>query len=706
MPKRSPVWNFYKVDENTRKATCKVCNIPVKFYKNNLTSLKSHLQKEHEAVYNALWPRTETRGSPQCDPSIPSTSTGITSNTMQNRLPYECAVDDEGQRANKRQELIDLHSDKNISNEGENNNNLSSARRPIDDHSIPSTSTGITSTTLKKRGPNACAGDDEDARSNKRQKLMDSNSNEKISNERENKINLDLLEFCMGGFHPFSIVEERGFKKLCRWIPGYELPTQETLSNSIMTEQYSKLHEKVYRQLTTEVKSICLTAEMWTSLKTESYLALIGHYLNEELDQKTLLLGCCQLPDTSSTNIAEAIGKLVDKYHLRSKVNFIITDNASNIVRAVKDEFRWDHFCCYADSLNSIVKNALQHVEPQIDKVRKIVDHVNNSTSSSERLRKYQIQHGQDPKHLIQAVDTRWNSTFFMLKRFIELKDAVGSMLSRSVANPNELVMKKEDWQLCNELCQILSRFEELTRSMSEEKYATGSTIIPVTTWLKDVCRTFSADKNISSRSRKTAQLLGSGLRERFKHIEKKDYMFALNTFLDPRFKNQKDLFSDPNEALETKERIRKMVAEIIEKQMATSGVSANFNIDEDTRSPLKKYDRMVSTSICQGTPMSMAQDEVKNFLSDKMLPRKDASGNPTCPQKWWKERQYVYPNLKIIYETKCNIVATSVPCDRMFSNSELELIMNARRTRLTSSKVEQIMFLNVNSPEGQFEEN
>lgn len=121
-----------------------------------------------------------------------------------------------------------------------------------------------------------------------------------------------------------------------------------------------------------------------------------------------------------------------------------------------------------------------------------------------------------------------------------------------------------------------------------------------------------------------------------------------------------------------------------------------------DDLSPWSIFDQMVAKSSAPGTPLSKAIKEVDMYLSDELLPRKDPEGKLSCPLEWWKRHQFVYPNLKTIFVTHRNIVATSVPCERMFSKTGL--ILNQRRTRLTTSNVEQIMFLNVKTPQDRFE--
>lgn len=241
-----------------------------------------------------------------------------------------------------------------------------------------------------------------------------------------------MLDLCISSFHPFSIVEERAFIKFCRWIPGYKLPTRKTLSNSLLDEAYLRAEKDIKSQVTSEVQSICLSTDLWTSRCTESYIAVTGHYLTEDFVYKTVLLGCCHFSGShTSQNIASEINAIVDQWGLQGKVNFMVSDNGANVVKAVKDILGLKHFGCFAHTLNLIVDDALKYCKEKIDKVRRIVTHYKKSTTSAERLAKYQLnQNTPQPKHLIQDVDTRWNSTFYMLSRFVELKEAVRSTMA------------------------------------------------------------------------------------------------------------------------------------------------------------------------------------------------------------------------------------------------------------------------------------
>lgn len=89
------------------------------------------------------------------------------------------------------------------------------------------------------------------------------------------------------------------------------------------------------------------------------------------------------------------------------------------------------------------------------------------------------------------------------------------------------------------------------------------------------------------------------------------------------------------------------------------------------------------------GTAESKAIIEVQRYLEDSPIPRTED------PLKWWKNNAYNFPYLSSLIKEKFIPVATSVPCERLFSKSGQ--ILSDRRSRLSSNKVKSILFLNYN---------
>lgn len=169
-----------------------------------------------------------------------------------------------------------------------------------------------------------------------------------------------------------------------------------------------------------------------------------------------------------------------------------------------------------------------------------------------------------------------------MLKRFVELEEAVRSILG--FVDRSLPCLSPEDWTLYNQLCQILRPFEEITNSMSGEKYITGSSVIIVTRCLKEACQKIIERTDLLPEASDTVHLLKAGLKDRFNMIEQSG-TFALTTFMDPRFKMQG--FSDQNEATKTRERVRKLVAALIAQN---ENPAAPTTVSEDTGDDLSPW--------------------------------------------------------------------------------------------------------------------
>ena len=79
---------------------------------------------------------------------------------------------------------------------------------------------------------------------------------------------------------------------------------------------------------------------------------------------------------------------------------------------------------------------------------------------------------------------------------------------------------------------------------------------------------------------------------------------------------------------------------------------------------------------------------ELKQFIN---RPTVDRKSNPD-PIVTWKALENEYPHLSSMARNYLTIVATSTPCERLFSHSGL--IVNQMRSRLTAEHLNMLVFL------------
>ncbi|CAG4984004.1 unnamed protein product [Parnassius apollo] len=343
-----------------------------------------------------------------------------------------------------------------------------------------------------------------------------------------------------------------------------------------------------------------------------------------------------------------------------------------------------------------IVQQSEGEERPSTNLVKTTVAYFKRSAQAWEKLKKYQEQAGKSPKRPLQCVSTRWNSTFYMLQRFVELKEEVNSALSN--LNAISISLTAVEWKLCEHICNILKPCEEVTREVSAQKYITGSLVIPITTGLVKSLENINSNTYLDT-AQKLQQDLLAAIKNRFIHLDKSG-TFTTCMFLDPRFKLY---FEDQYVADTTKQRIIEMITTIINKEdrnypqieneeQQLSDQAANPPPQLQINLVWQHYAEKMKNIQPKGTATSRAILEVQRYLDDKVvLPSENIS-----PLEWWKRRKDVYPHLYALALKKLNAMATSVPCERLFSSCGL--LLNDRRTRLGTRKVQQLMFLNQNS--------
>jgi len=530
----------------------------------------------------------------------------------------------------------------------------------------------------------------------------------KINSTEKKKINESFLKLFYQDLQPFSITEDKGFREFVHNLnPNFEIPSRKTVSKSLIPAKYETCFSNVMKALQ-NVKSICLTTDAWTSLNNESFIAVTGHFIDEDFGCKKVLLRCCASTERhTSENLANDLKEVISYYSLDNKVNLVVTDNAANIVGAVKDKLNLKHLGCFGHTINLIVKDALAYdeVNKLICKVRAIVSHFKRSTVSLNKLneaqlniiRKKQKEKENEPvpvalegelKKLLQDVVTRWNSTFYMLERFIELEEAIRSVLGQ-LDNPLEHPTGYE-WLVLKDLKYVLSPFEKATKYTSADRHMSVSMVIPTTNDLVDICSAYmkGKDRPLSKPASDVLTLLERGLHTRLGNVENSNTL-CLSTFLDPRFKEQ--AFKSTTAADSTKEVVVRIVAAEIQKktrekeQPEPKPTDTKNNGASDEIELFSFFKRKVAQEAVSKkfSPRAKAIVEVDRFLEQEHLP---ISGDPSS---WWKEHHLNFPHLSQLMVLRCCGVATSVPCERLFSKASN--IVSERRSRLKNKKVSRL---------------
>lgn len=475
---------------------------------------------------------------------------------------------------------------------------------------------------------------------------------------------------------PFRIVEKEGFQTFMNTIlPLYKIPSRKSITH-LMEEKYELLSSMMKAQLS-EVKYLSLTTDIWTeTLNMKSFLGLTAHFLVGE-QHKSVAIGVVELTERhQSEYLKNWLLSLIDKWNKRiENIVVVVSDNDANIKKAIIDAFGIDkHLPCFAHTLNLVLAKIIDEdsvVKDFCAKIKNIVTYFKKSVIAADQLRFH-----SDLK-LIQSIETRWNSTYNMLERFIELSEKISYIILQCPTAPPMLTAL--ELQSTKEFVQLLKPFEDATKIICGEYYLTASKVIPIINILKNKLQSFEPSTDIGHHFKKA---LKDQFTKRFENIEQVS-LLAIATILDPRFKNIN--FINKVACSQAINKITKIINRKVtdtsincqnEQKDSCNNESANFWSYHE-----KLVNLNMSKQIVNQNPEQMP-DDFRYYLNQPPIKMEDSA------IKYWNiARDSHLKTLAIKYQS---LIATSVPSERLFSKAGR--IMTEERNRLTS---DHLLFLN-----------
>jgi hypothetical protein len=205
--------------------------------------------------------------------------------------------------------------------------------------------------------------------------------------------------------------------------------------------------------------------------------------------------------------LAEVFVKLLDDYGLLNSLFTITCDNAANMTKMVEYIERasvehpeitfkaGEHNISCIDhiirlSVQAFLKKGLKS-EPLEDiddafstenmqhdvlsRLRRGIIYIRGSPQCRQNFLNMCLDNGLEPLNLVLDDRARWNSTFYMLSRALQLKDAYNAM-----PDMNGMKMDSGDWLILEALANLLGSFDKYSKLLSGSAYSTINQAMPI----------------------------------------------------------------------------------------------------------------------------------------------------------------------------------------------------------------------------------
>ncbi|XP_021860821.1 zinc finger BED domain-containing protein RICESLEEPER 2 isoform X2 [Spinacia oleracea] len=296
------------------------------------------------------------------------------------------------------------------------------------------------------------------------------------------------------GAHPFSFVEERGFRSMMSKACPQFKPFSRTIVRRELFSMYLKERDNIKEMLAKAPGRICLTVGNWKARDTkDEYICVTTHFIDEHWKLlKRVLCFKALAPPYDGTYIADELACLSSQYNIERKTFAITVDEASydeSTVSSIKRGLLTENspvsggsffqVNCYAHLLNFLAQSSLKLVDDIVERVRELVKYVNKSPLQRKKFfdlaeRTFELQ---AKKRLSLDVVLRWNSTYKLIDRTLYYKNVFKHLLESKQELIN-LALSKEEWQKLSIIHKFLRVLYDVTRLFSGTSGPTSNLLL------------------------------------------------------------------------------------------------------------------------------------------------------------------------------------------------------------------------------------
>ncbi|KAL6313143.1 hypothetical protein AAG906_026065 [Vitis piasezkii] len=485
--------------------------------------------------------------------------------------------------------------------------------------------------------------------------------------------------------YPLSIVDHVGFRDFATSLqPLFKMVSRNTIKGDIM-KIYEVEKDKMISYLEKLQSRVAITTDMWTSNQKKGYMAITVHYIDESWLLHHHIVRFVYVPPPHTKEVlSDVLMDFLLDWNMDRKVSIVTVDNCSsndgmiNILvekLCLSDSLLLNgkifHMRCAAHVLNLIVKEGLDVIEVEIEKIRESVAYWSATPSRMEKFedaaRQLRIPCN---KKLSLDCKTQWNSTYLMLSIAITYKDVFPRLKQRE--KYYMVVPTEEEWNMAKEICGRLKLFYNITELFSGRNYPTANTF-----FIK-VCEIKEALYDWLICSNDVVKTMASSMLQKFdKYWSGCHIVMAIAAIFDPRYKIKILEFYFPlMYGSEASNEIEKSV----ECVMSCFRVSIKLNYDE--QDPLSKFDLFVHSTIGE----SHTKSELDYYLEESILPR----NSNFDVLSWWKTNGIKYPTLQMIVRDIYAIPISTVASESAFSMGGR--VVSKHRSRLHPDTLEALM--------------
>ena len=562
---------------------------------------------------------------------------------------------------------------------------------------------------------------------NKQPSIISTMTRQTAQNQN-NSLEKHLIRWAVVDQMSFQTLESPRFLRIYADL-GITLPfrSARTLQKRIKDE-FAVHRQKLMEDLANPCSTISISLDAWTSKNGKATLGIIGYWITENFEYRERVLDFKEIKRIhTGQNMAEILGAVLEEFKLETKLLAITTDNASTnetmvnqLDQSLKEAFsprelRFDglnnYMRCTAHVLNLIVGDILKALraggrydalrscelldldilvkdQSPLSRLRTIAVWVQATPQRKEQWRLVCQSHRLPDKLIEYDVDTRWNSTYRMLRDGLQAKQQI-----KKWGEQHRLFacFDDDDWEYLQQIANLLAPFEEMTLEVSKKKPKI-SMAMPIYFSLHDVL--YDAAEQVGDFTLlhdEIAAAVSPGIEKYKKYFGKMDGLdaFYIAVVLDPRFKGR---LLEKNFGKEGGRGIINHIKKVLQKEYSWAMPPALKPTDNDGGREPERGLSLRARVLRQLQPERRYVSDIDRYFDDGLVfDDSDVDGDEWL-LSWWRGHSSIYPCVAAAARDYLAIPASSVSVERLFSGGRD--MISVRRDSLSAETMRILPFL------------
>ncbi|EYB87034.1 hypothetical protein Y032_0269g820 [Ancylostoma ceylanicum] len=502
------------------------------------------------------------------------------------------------------------------------------------------------------------------------------------------KIERAILQFICTATLPLSIVENRGFQNLMSILcPRFKIKSRTHFTRNSLVDLYNEYWTKVDEMLS-GASHISFACDTWTSAdNNHSILGLTAHFISKDMVPKFVVAAATPIKTRhTAENTKALLAKVLGTFNIgEEKIHMFVRDAATSMVATTNllNMKSWD---CFAHKIQLAVKDGLKILDSfengsnsLIARLTSIVRKLKKSGVDKESFKEYQTLCDVPNRMLVKGIEVRWNSMYYMISRFLEVKKPLELFLLDHHKYP---MLDSCDWDMMKKIAEVLKPLAMAIESVQNRYFSPISVVIPLYRVLLKKLEEGGSLIHVK-------RAIRTGLISRMRDYEENEEL-VMATIVDPRYK---DAYFTTNrrELL-----VKKMEEIIISLRQPEPSPVHEESPEKDPENPFFSFWQS-DLGRCTPSPNPLAIDARTKAMAeaDEYLAQKPSFS--IDPFEYWRSdiNASKFPHIKMLACKYLSAPATSAECERLFSTAGL--IVSDLRTSLTVENLEKLLFLHHN---------